>query len=166
MSRKLKFIALWNKFSLINACKDKSGSNIYYKWVIGTCCRIYLFQNNFYFHLYRSPTLCMFRHNFYCIFSRYLSSTQSGVRCLYLKRKTPEPEKPSARGYKCAILFLWDINTGTWGSLSWDSKIWPFCGTSTQEWLLSQGPEAIVQVHYRPVLLSERALQNNKAATV
>jgi hypothetical protein len=41
-----------------------------------------------------------------------------------------------------------------------------FCGTSTQEWLLWQGPEAIVQVNYRPVLSSERALQNNKVATV
>jgi hypothetical protein len=41
-----------------------------------------------------------------------------------------------------------------------------FCRTSTQEWLLWQGPEAIVQVNYRPVLSSEKALQNNKAATV
>jgi hypothetical protein len=41
-----------------------------------------------------------------------------------------------------------------------------FCGTSTQELLLWQGPEAIVQVNYRPVLSSERALQNNKAAAV
>jgi hypothetical protein len=38
-----------------------------------------------------------------------------------------------------------------------------FCRTSTLLW---QGPEAIVQVNYRPVLSSERALQNNKAATV
>jgi hypothetical protein len=41
-----------------------------------------------------------------------------------------------------------------------------FCGTSTQEWLLWQGPEAIVQVNYRPVLSSERALQSYKNATV
>jgi hypothetical protein len=41
-----------------------------------------------------------------------------------------------------------------------------FCGTSTQELLLWQGPEAIVQVNYRPVLSSERVLQNNKSATV
>jgi hypothetical protein len=41
-----------------------------------------------------------------------------------------------------------------------------FCGTSTQERLLLQRPEAIVQVNYRLVLSSERALQNNKAATV
>jgi hypothetical protein len=41
-----------------------------------------------------------------------------------------------------------------------------FCGTATQEWLLWQGPEAIVQVNYGPVLSPERALQNNKAATV
>jgi hypothetical protein len=32
--------------------------------------------------------------------------------------------------------------------------------------LLWQGPEAIVQVNYRPVLSSERAIQNNNAATV
>jgi hypothetical protein len=41
-----------------------------------------------------------------------------------------------------------------------------FCEASTQEWLLWQGPEAIVPVNYRPVLSSERALQNNKPATV
>jgi hypothetical protein len=41
-----------------------------------------------------------------------------------------------------------------------------FCGTLTQEWLLWQGPEAIVQVNYRPVLSSERALQNNKATII
>jgi hypothetical protein len=41
-----------------------------------------------------------------------------------------------------------------------------FCGTSTQECLLWQGQEAIVQVNYRPVLSSERALQNNKHADV
>jgi hypothetical protein len=29
-----------------------------------------------------------------------------------------------------------------------------------------KAPEAIVQVNYRPVLSSERAVQNNKAATV
>jgi hypothetical protein len=38
--------------------------------------------------------------------------------------------------------------------------------TSIQEWLLWKGPEAIVQVTYRPVLSSERELQNNRAATV
>jgi hypothetical protein len=32
-----------------------------------------------------------------------------------------------------------------------------FCRTSTQESLLWQGPEAIVQVNYRPILSSERA---------
>jgi hypothetical protein len=41
-----------------------------------------------------------------------------------------------------------------------------FCGTSTEELLLWQGPEAIVQLNYRPVLSSERVPQNNKAATV
>jgi hypothetical protein len=41
-----------------------------------------------------------------------------------------------------------------------------FCGTSIQEWLLWQSLEAIVQVNHRPVYSSERALQNNKAATV
>jgi hypothetical protein len=41
-----------------------------------------------------------------------------------------------------------------------------FCGTLAQESLLWQDPEAIVQVNYRTVLSSERALQNNKAATV
>jgi hypothetical protein len=33
-----------------------------------------------------------------------------------------------------------------------------FCGTATQEPLLWQGPEAIVQVNYRPILSSERVL--------
>jgi hypothetical protein len=33
-------------------------------------------------------------------------------------------------------------------------------------WLLWEGPEAIVQVNYRPVLSSERALQNNKVASL
>jgi hypothetical protein len=41
-----------------------------------------------------------------------------------------------------------------------------FYGTSNQEWLLWQGPEAIVQVNYRPILSSKRALQNNKPTTV
>jgi hypothetical protein len=66
---------------------------------------------------------------------------------------------PVPGGYNWATLFRGDINTGTWPSNE-------FCGASTQEPLLWQGPEAIVQVNYRPVLSSERALQNNKAATV
>jgi hypothetical protein len=32
-----------------------------------------------------------------------------------------------------------------------------FCWTSTQDWLLWQGPEAIVQVNYTPILSSDRA---------
>jgi hypothetical protein len=32
-----------------------------------------------------------------------------------------------------------------------------FCGTSTEERLLWQGPEAIVEVNYRPVLVREGA---------
>jgi hypothetical protein len=38
-----------------------------------------------------------------------------------------------------------------------------FCGTSTQE---LQGPEAIVQVNYRPILSSERVPHIKKLAIV
>jgi hypothetical protein len=41
-----------------------------------------------------------------------------------------------------------------------------FCGTWTQEWLLWQGLEAIVQVNYRPVLSSERVPHIKKPAIV
>jgi hypothetical protein len=41
-----------------------------------------------------------------------------------------------------------------------------FCGTSTQESLLWQGPEAIVQVNYRTILLSERVPHFKKPAIV
>jgi hypothetical protein len=41
-----------------------------------------------------------------------------------------------------------------------------FCGTSTQELLLWQGPEAIVQVNYRPILSSERVPHIKKPAIV
>jgi hypothetical protein len=39
-----------------------------------------------------------------------------------------------------------------------------FCGTSTQESLLWQGPEAIVQVNYRPILSSKRVPHFKKPA--
>jgi hypothetical protein len=35
-----------------------------------------------------------------------------------------------------------------------------FCGTWTREWLLWQGPEAIIQVNYRPILWSERVTKS------
>jgi hypothetical protein len=41
-----------------------------------------------------------------------------------------------------------------------------FCGTSTQEWLLWQGLEAIAQVNYRPNLSSERVPHIKKPAIV
>jgi hypothetical protein len=41
-----------------------------------------------------------------------------------------------------------------------------FCGTWTREWLLWQGPEAIVPVNYRLVLSSERAPHIKKPAIV
>jgi hypothetical protein len=45
-----------------------------------------------------------------------------------------------------------------WGSLcetiTYDNE---FCGTCTREWLLWQGPEAIVRENYRPILSSEKA---------
>jgi hypothetical protein len=41
-----------------------------------------------------------------------------------------------------------------------------FCGTSTEEWLLWQGLEAIVQVNYRPILSSERVPHIKKPAIV
>jgi hypothetical protein len=41
-----------------------------------------------------------------------------------------------------------------------------FCGTSTQDSLLWQGPEAIVQVNYRPILSSERVPHIKKPAIV
>jgi hypothetical protein len=40
-----------------------------------------------------------------------------------------------------------------------------FCGTSTQESLLWQGPEEIVQVNYRPILKSERVPHIKKPAS-
>jgi hypothetical protein len=57
----------------------------------------------------------------------------------------------SARGYNWATLFLGDINTGTWPSRLGESQMrqvkcgLEFCGTLTKEWLLWQGPEAIIQ---------------------
>jgi hypothetical protein len=41
-----------------------------------------------------------------------------------------------------------------------------FCGTWTREHLLWQGPEAIVQVSYRPILLSERTPHLREPAVV
>jgi hypothetical protein len=35
-----------------------------------------------------------------------------------------------------------------------------FCGSWTREWLLWQGPEAIIQVNYRPILWSERVTKS------
>jgi hypothetical protein len=40
------------------------------------------------------------------------------------------------------------------------------CGAWTREWLLWQGPEAIVLVNYIPILSSERALHIKKPANV
>jgi hypothetical protein len=54
-----------------------------------------------------------------------------------------------------------------WGSLRWDSKIW-----SSVLWnfgsrvIVLARPRSNCTVNYRPVLSSERALQNNKPATV
>jgi hypothetical protein len=41
-----------------------------------------------------------------------------------------------------------------------------FCGTSALEWLLWQGPEAMEQVNYRPILSSERVPHIKKPAIV
>jgi hypothetical protein len=41
-----------------------------------------------------------------------------------------------------------------------------FCRTWTREWLLWQGPEAIVRLNYRPILSSERASHVKKPAIV
>jgi hypothetical protein len=41
-----------------------------------------------------------------------------------------------------------------------------FCGTSTEEWLLWQGLEAIVQVNYRPILSSEKVPHIKKPVIV
>jgi hypothetical protein len=79
----------------------------------------------------------------------------------------PNKKEPSAWGYNWSILFLGD----KYGDLALqvcgvsDEMVKygrEFCGTLTQEWVLWQGPE----VNYRPVLLSEMALQNNKPVTV
>jgi hypothetical protein len=66
--------------------------------------------------------------------------------------------EPSARGYNWTTLFLEDINTGTWPSRLGESQMrvkygHEFCGTSTQEWLLWQGPEAIYsKLQTRPLV--------------
>jgi hypothetical protein len=41
-----------------------------------------------------------------------------------------------------------------------------FCGTWTRESLLWQGPEAIIQVNYRPILSPERVTHIKKPAIV
>jgi hypothetical protein len=55
---------------------------------------------------------------------------------------------------------------GTWPSRLRKSQMRQFCGTWTWEWLLWQGPEAIVRVNYRPALSSGRALHSKKPAIV
>jgi hypothetical protein len=74
-------------------------------------------------------------------------------------------------GYVWATVFLRDINTGTWPSrLGGDSRIGTIKyglqsrGTQTRAGLRWRGSAATV--NYRPVLSSERALQNNKPTTV
>jgi hypothetical protein len=55
----------------------------------------------------------------------------------------------------------------SWGSLKCDSEIWfELCGTWTPEWLLWQGPEAIVQVNYRPILSSKKVPHIKKPAVI
>jgi hypothetical protein len=94
----------------------------------------------------------------------------------YLHR-SPVSRKKRRKGnlvpgrYTLATLFLADINTGTWPSRLGESQmrqyIWSgFCGTCAPEWLLWQGPKAIVRVNYRPILSSERAPHSKKPTIV
>jgi hypothetical protein len=71
--------------------------------------------------------------------------------------------EPSARGYNWAILFLEDINTGTWPSRLGESRMRQ--DFDSRVTALAR-PRSNSTVNYRPVLSSEMALQNNKAATV
>jgi hypothetical protein len=80
-------------------------------------------------------------------------------------------KETQGRRYIWATLFLWDINTGTWPSRFGESQELGTIKqglesreTQTREGLRWRGPAATV--NYRPVLSSERALQNNKPATV
>jgi hypothetical protein len=73
--------------------------------------------------------------------------------------------------YNWATLFLGDINTGTWPSRlresQWGSKIWPWVLRDFDLRVTALArPRWNCTVNYRPVLSSERALQNNKHATV
>jgi hypothetical protein len=68
-------------------------------------------------------------------------------------------------------LWLWDINLGTWPNKVGESHEavkygLEFCRIFTQEWLLWQGPEAIVQLNFRPILSSERVPHVKKPAIV
>jgi hypothetical protein len=88
-----------------------------------------------------------------------------------LTRVEATKREPSARGYNWATLFLGDINTGTWpsrlGSLRWDSKILPWVLRDFDPRVTALArPRSNCAVNYRHVLSSERALQNNKPATV
>jgi hypothetical protein len=97
----------------------------FYTWGLGTFC-----GKNCHPQLYLSSTLCML-HNFYCVLSSYLTSTQPDVRCLYsccymtwdvscggvieyLKR-SPARRKRRRKWNPVpgATLFLGDINTGS-----------------------------------------------------
>jgi hypothetical protein len=54
-----------------------------------------------------------------------------------------------------------------WWSLRWDSKIWPWVLRDFNARMTALAwPRSNCTINYRPVLSSERALQNNKRATV
>jgi hypothetical protein len=61
----------------------------------------------------------------------------------------------------------WEPGPPGWGSLKWDSKIWSWVPRDFDPRVTALArPKSNCKVNYRPVLSSERALQNNKHATV
>jgi hypothetical protein len=80
-------------------------------------------------------------------------------RLEYLHRSIPANSKRRQKG---TTMFLGDITTGSALQVEGISNETIKCGTSTQEWLLWQGPEANVQVNYRPILSSERVPHTKK----
>jgi hypothetical protein len=108
--------------------------------------------------------LCYFLYTLYGGGLEYLHRSLATRK----RRQKGNPAPGDITGPPCSwgIEIRWPGPPG-WGSLRWDIKLWP--------WVLREfdlrvtvleSPKSNCTVNYRPVLSSERALQNNKAATV
>jgi hypothetical protein len=80
---------------------------------------------------------------------------EKGTQCPWVHLGHPVPGR-----YKYGDLALQE-GTVSYETIKYDRGLY---GISTREWLLWQGPEAVVRVNYRPILSSEREPRIKKLA--